>query len=198
MRAIMMAIVGRRVGDGTGRCMGGAEDRRRPTVEAKVLREMASAIPLGSRVKAQTSGGARVNGTLMSVTDEAGDHQEEDAITRTGGDGRRSPSLRYSSCKPAAGHERGQGHRDRSRRGRRRDPDAVSRSSLALEPTRRSGSSAGLSVLDFPFWHHRTGVCRNGWHTNYGRARRRHRPRNHGRDASDPEGGRRAHRHRDH
>jgi hypothetical protein len=40
-------------------------------VEAKVLREMASAMPLGSRVKAQTTGGARVAGTLMGVTGEA-------------------------------------------------------------------------------------------------------------------------------
>jgi hypothetical protein len=40
-------------------------------VEANALRQMASAIPAGSRVKAQTNSGARVSGTLMSVTDEA-------------------------------------------------------------------------------------------------------------------------------
>jgi len=40
-------------------------------VEAKALKEMAVAIPLGSRVKAQTNDGKRVNGTLMSVTDDA-------------------------------------------------------------------------------------------------------------------------------
>ena len=40
-------------------------------VEATALRQMASAIPVGSRVKAQTDSGARVSGTLMSVTDEA-------------------------------------------------------------------------------------------------------------------------------
>jgi hypothetical protein len=40
-------------------------------VEATALRQMASAIPVGSRVKAQTNSGARVSGTLMSVTDEA-------------------------------------------------------------------------------------------------------------------------------
>jgi hypothetical protein len=40
-------------------------------VEVKMLRQMASAMPLGSRVKAQTNSGARVSGTLMSVTDEA-------------------------------------------------------------------------------------------------------------------------------
>ena len=40
-------------------------------IEAKALREMASAIPLGSRVKAQTSEGKRVNGTIMSVTSDA-------------------------------------------------------------------------------------------------------------------------------
>jgi hypothetical protein len=40
-------------------------------IEARALREMAAAIPLGSRVKAQTSEGRRVNGTLMSVTADA-------------------------------------------------------------------------------------------------------------------------------
>lgn len=40
-------------------------------VEAKALREMATAIPLGSRVKAQTSEGKRFTGTLMSVTADA-------------------------------------------------------------------------------------------------------------------------------
>jgi hypothetical protein len=40
-------------------------------VEAKALREMAAAIPLGSRVKAQTTEGRRVNGTIMSVTGDA-------------------------------------------------------------------------------------------------------------------------------
>ena len=40
-------------------------------VEAKALRDMASAIPLGARVKAQTSSGARISGTLMSVTTDA-------------------------------------------------------------------------------------------------------------------------------
>jgi hypothetical protein len=40
-------------------------------VENKALKSMALAIPLGSRVKAQTSGGKRINGTLMSITDDA-------------------------------------------------------------------------------------------------------------------------------
>jgi hypothetical protein len=40
-------------------------------VEATALRQMATAMPVGSRVKAQTNSGARVSGTLMSVTDEA-------------------------------------------------------------------------------------------------------------------------------
>jgi hypothetical protein len=40
-------------------------------VEAKALKEMAAAIPLGSRVKAQTTAGKGVSGTLMSVTAEA-------------------------------------------------------------------------------------------------------------------------------
>jgi hypothetical protein len=40
-------------------------------VEAKALKSMASAIPLGARVKAQTNRGKRVNGTLMSITDDA-------------------------------------------------------------------------------------------------------------------------------
>jgi hypothetical protein len=40
-------------------------------VEVKALREMAAAIPLGSRVKAQTNQGKQINGTLMSVTGDA-------------------------------------------------------------------------------------------------------------------------------
>lgn len=40
-------------------------------VEALALRQMAREIPLGTRVTVQTSGGRRVKGTLMSVTDEA-------------------------------------------------------------------------------------------------------------------------------
>ena len=40
-------------------------------VESKALRDMAAAIPLGARVKAQTTEGTRVNGTLMSVTSDA-------------------------------------------------------------------------------------------------------------------------------
>lgn len=39
--------------------------------EAKVLREMAAAIPLGARVKAHTREGVRVDGTLLGVTDDA-------------------------------------------------------------------------------------------------------------------------------
>ena len=40
-------------------------------LEAKALRDMVAAIPLGSRVKAQMSDGKRVNGTIMSVTGDA-------------------------------------------------------------------------------------------------------------------------------
>jgi hypothetical protein len=40
-------------------------------VEATALRQMAGAIPVGSRVKVQTNSGARLSGTLMSVTGEA-------------------------------------------------------------------------------------------------------------------------------
>jgi hypothetical protein len=40
-------------------------------MEAKAMREMAAAIPLGSRVKAQTGEGKRFTGTLMSVTPDA-------------------------------------------------------------------------------------------------------------------------------
>ncbi len=39
--------------------------------EAQALKQMASAIPLGSRVKAHTNNGTRFNGTLMSVSDDA-------------------------------------------------------------------------------------------------------------------------------
>lgn len=40
-------------------------------VEAKATREMAAAIPVGSRVKAQTTAGKSINGTLLSVSDDA-------------------------------------------------------------------------------------------------------------------------------
>jgi hypothetical protein len=40
-------------------------------VEARALREMASAISLGSRIKVQTNSGRRIDGTLMSVTVDA-------------------------------------------------------------------------------------------------------------------------------
>ena len=40
-------------------------------VEAKALKSMALAIPLGARVKAQTTRGTRVSGTLLSITDDA-------------------------------------------------------------------------------------------------------------------------------
>lgn len=40
-------------------------------VEARALKDMATAIPRGARVKAQTNDGDRFSGTLMSVTDEA-------------------------------------------------------------------------------------------------------------------------------
>lgn len=42
-----------------------------PDVEATAFRQMAAVIPLGSRVKVQTSAGRRLTATLMSVTDEA-------------------------------------------------------------------------------------------------------------------------------
>ena len=49
----------------------GSQKAATTAVEAKALRDMASAIPLGSRVKAQTTEGRRINGTMMSVTAEA-------------------------------------------------------------------------------------------------------------------------------
>jgi hypothetical protein len=42
-----------------------------PAIEANAVRQMAAAIPLGTRVKVRTSGGRRLTATLMSVTDEA-------------------------------------------------------------------------------------------------------------------------------
>jgi hypothetical protein len=39
--------------------------------EAQALKQMAAAIPLGSRVKVHTNNGKRLNGTLMSVSDDA-------------------------------------------------------------------------------------------------------------------------------
>jgi hypothetical protein len=39
--------------------------------EITAFKEMAAAIPLGSRVKAQTTAGRRLSGTLMRVTDDS-------------------------------------------------------------------------------------------------------------------------------
>jgi hypothetical protein len=41
-----------------------------PATEAAAFKAMAAAIPLGTRVKIQTSSGRRLRATLMSVTDE--------------------------------------------------------------------------------------------------------------------------------
>ena len=41
-----------------------------PATEAAAFKAMAAAIPLGTRIKIQTSGGRRLTATLMSVTDE--------------------------------------------------------------------------------------------------------------------------------
>ena len=42
-----------------------------PPIEAAAFKEMAAAIPLGSRIKLQTKAGRRLTATLMSVSDEA-------------------------------------------------------------------------------------------------------------------------------
>jgi hypothetical protein len=42
-----------------------------PAVEATALRELVAAIPLGSRIRVQTSTGPQLTGTLMSVTSDA-------------------------------------------------------------------------------------------------------------------------------
>ncbi len=48
-----------------------AQKETSPAVEAAAYKEMASAIPLGSRVKLQTRAGSRLTATLMAVSDEA-------------------------------------------------------------------------------------------------------------------------------
>jgi len=49
----------------------GATDLSAQQAEANAWRQVAEAIPLGSRVKIQTSTGKRVNGTLMRVDGDA-------------------------------------------------------------------------------------------------------------------------------
>jgi hypothetical protein len=49
----------------------GATDAFAQQAEANAWRQVAEAIPLGSRVKIQTSAGKRVNGTLMRVDGNA-------------------------------------------------------------------------------------------------------------------------------
>jgi hypothetical protein len=69
MRAIVLCVI---VALSTGPAdVWGAQKMVTTDVEAKALRDMVAAIPLGSRIKAQTSSGARIDGTLMSVTGEA-------------------------------------------------------------------------------------------------------------------------------
>ena len=70
MRAMMIAIVGAALIIGPVEVWA-SQQAVTTDVEAKVLREMVSAMPLGARVKAQTSGGARLSGTLMGVTGDA-------------------------------------------------------------------------------------------------------------------------------
>jgi hypothetical protein len=41
-----------------------------PATEAAAFKAMAAVIPLGTRIKIQTSGGRRLTATLMSVTDD--------------------------------------------------------------------------------------------------------------------------------
>lgn len=70
MRALMLTMVV--IAFGTGPADVWATQKTvTAEVEMKALRDMAAAIPLGSRVKAQTNGGDRVNGTLMTVTPDA-------------------------------------------------------------------------------------------------------------------------------
>src|SRR5687767_10373722 len=69
MRAIIVAILTSLL------CVGpasvwAAQKQVTPPVEATVWREVASGIPLGSRVKVQTIEGKRYTGTLMRVGDE--------------------------------------------------------------------------------------------------------------------------------
>jgi hypothetical protein len=42
-----------------------------PAIEAAAFHQMAAGIPLGSRVRVQTTAGKRLTATLMNVTDEA-------------------------------------------------------------------------------------------------------------------------------
>jgi hypothetical protein len=48
-----------------------AQKRVPSAVESAAFREMAAAIPLGSRIKLQTRAGRRLTATLMSVSDDA-------------------------------------------------------------------------------------------------------------------------------
>lgn len=41
-----------------------------PAMEAAALKQMAAAVPLGTRVKLQTTSGRRLTATLMAVTDD--------------------------------------------------------------------------------------------------------------------------------
>jgi hypothetical protein len=48
-----------------------AQQSAAPAIEAAAFHQMAAGIPLGSRVRVQTTAGKRLTATLMNVTDEA-------------------------------------------------------------------------------------------------------------------------------
>ncbi len=71
MRGVI-AVIGAAALIAIGPVQGWAAQRGLPPgAEATAFKQMASAIPLGSRVKVHTAAGGRLTATLMTVTDEA-------------------------------------------------------------------------------------------------------------------------------
>ena len=93
-------------------------------VEMNALKEMAARIPLGTRVKAQTTAGRGISGTLMSASADAVIIKKKDAAARAG-DHDSVCRACATRDRQARRHERRQDHRHRALRRRGRDPHAA-------------------------------------------------------------------------
>jgi hypothetical protein len=76
-----------------------AQQSAPPVIEAAAFRQMAASIPLGSRVRVQTTAGRRLTATLMNVTDEAIVVKRESRVPE------RALSIRFEDLSSLKRHE---------------------------------------------------------------------------------------------
>ena len=74
-----------------------------PAVEMAAFKQLAGAIPLGSRVKMRTTSGKRLTATLMSVTDEGIVVKRESRVPES------AVTVLYSELTQLQRHDRGDG-----------------------------------------------------------------------------------------